>query len=64
MAIELLKPPPLLPGAGDLPPLMPGDHLDRATFHDRYEAMPEGLKWELLRGFVFMSAVYFATPIN
>jgi Uma2 family endonuclease len=37
---------------------MPGDHLDRATFHTRYEAMPEGTKWELLQGVVFMSALY------
>ena len=35
-------------------PLEPGDNLDRATFHERYEAMPPGLKAELIDGVVYM----------
>lgn len=41
-----------------LAPLFPGDHLDRATFHARYERMPQGAKWELVRGTVYMSPLY------
>src|SRR5919197_4360648 len=41
-------PPPLLP------PLEPGDHLDQKTFHARYEAYPEDVKFELIGGIVFM----------
>jgi Uma2 family endonuclease len=37
-----------------LPPLQPGDHLDRETFHERYEAMPEGFKAELIGGVVIV----------
>jgi hypothetical protein len=53
---------PLRPPASpekDLPPLHPGDRLDRATFHARYEAMPPGTRAELVGGMVFMpSPVY------
>lgn len=43
----------------DLPPLHPGDRLDRATFHARYEAMPHGTRAELVGGLVYMpSPVY------
>jgi Uma2 family endonuclease len=38
----------------DLPPLEPGDHLDQATFHARYQAMPESLRAELIGGVVYM----------
>jgi Uma2 family endonuclease len=37
-----------------LPELRPGDHLDRETFHERYEAMPEGFKAELIGGVVIV----------
>src|SRR4029078_3936541 len=43
-------------GAKDLPPLEPGDHLDQATFHERYEQMPENVKAELIGGVVYMPA--------
>jgi Uma2 family endonuclease len=37
-----------------LPPLENGDHLDQKTFHERYEAMPEDTRAELIGGVVFM----------
>jgi hypothetical protein len=37
-----------------LPPLVDGQRLDRATFHERYEAMPEGTRAELIGGVVYM----------
>ena len=40
----------------DIPPLENGDHLDQKTFHERYEAMPEGTKAELIGGIVFMAS--------
>ena len=40
--------------ATGIPFLEAGDHLDRSTFHDRYEAMPPGVKAELIGGIVFM----------
>jgi Uma2 family endonuclease len=36
------------------PPLEPGDHLTRAEFERRYEAMPNGRKAELIEGVVIM----------
>jgi len=36
------------------PPLVAGQRLDRATFHERYEAMPPGIKAELIGGVVHM----------
>jgi Uma2 family endonuclease len=36
-----------------LPPLEAGDHLDQATFHARYEAMPPDFRAELIGGVVF-----------
>jgi Uma2 family endonuclease len=41
---------------GDLPALEPGDHLDQKTFHERYEALPEDVKAELIGGVVYMPA--------
>ena len=38
----------------DIPPLEPGDRLDQKTFHERYEAMPQGTRAELVGGIVFM----------
>jgi Uma2 family endonuclease len=37
-----------------MPPLEPGDRLDQKTFHERYEAMPEHVKAELIGGIVYM----------
>src|SRR6266446_3789643 len=37
-----------------LPPLEAGDHLDQATFHARYEAMPANFRAELIGGVVFV----------
>jgi hypothetical protein len=39
-----------------IPLLEPGDHLDQATFHARYAAMPEDVKAELIGGVVYMPA--------
>ena len=41
-------------GAEAVPPLVNGDHLDQPTFHQRYEAMPEGTRAELIRGIVYV----------
>jgi Uma2 family endonuclease len=38
-----------------LPWLVDGERLDRATFHERYEAMPEGTRAELIGGVVYMA---------
>ena len=35
-----------------LPPLEAGDHLDQATFHARYKAMPPSFHAELIGGMV------------
>jgi putative restriction endonuclease len=40
----------------DLPPLENGDCLDQKTFHERYEAMPEHVRAELIGGIVFMAS--------
>jgi Uma2 family endonuclease len=37
-----------------LPALEAGDHLDQKTFHERYEAMPEDFRAELIGGIVFV----------
>jgi Uma2 family endonuclease len=37
-----------------LPPLTAGQHLDQPTFHERYEAMPDGTWAELVGGVVYM----------
>jgi Uma2 family endonuclease len=37
-----------------LPPLVAGERLDRATFHERYEAMPPETRAELIGGVVVM----------
>ena len=36
------------------PPLVAGERLDRATFHERYEAMPPKTRAELIGGVVYM----------
>src|SRR5438270_10421299 len=42
------------PAAGKIPPLENGDHLTRAEFERRYDAMPGLKKAELIEGVVFM----------
>jgi hypothetical protein len=42
-----------------LPPLVAGQHLDQPTFHERYEAMPEGTWAELVGG-----VVYTPSPVS
>ena len=37
-----------------LPPLIAGQMLDRATFHERYEVMPSNVRFELVGGVVYM----------
>jgi Uma2 family endonuclease len=39
-----------------LPPLVDGERLDRATFHERYEAMPPETRAELIGGVVVMGS--------
>ncbi|MDH3601061.1 MAG: Uma2 family endonuclease [Candidatus Tectomicrobia bacterium] len=40
--------------ASPLPRLEAGDHLDQATFHERYEAMPSDFRAELIGGMVIV----------
>src|SRR5437016_5322418 len=40
----------------DVPPLENGDRLDQKTFHERYEAMPAGVRAQLIGGVVYMSS--------
>jgi hypothetical protein len=40
----------------EIPPLCNGDTLDQKTFHERYEAMPEWVRAELIGGIVYMSS--------
>jgi hypothetical protein len=43
------------PAKREIPPLENGDHLDQKTFHERYAAMPEHVRAELIGGIVYMS---------
>ncbi len=47
------------PGPQVLPPLVAGQRLDQPTFHDRYAAMPEGTRAELVGGVVSMPSPLF-----
>ena len=40
--------------AATFPPLIAEQRLDRATFHERYCAMPPGVRAELINGVVHM----------
>jgi Uma2 family endonuclease len=42
------------PAKSQLPVLEAGDQLDQPTFHERYKAMPEGVRAELIGGVVIM----------
>jgi Uma2 family endonuclease len=53
-ASRITSPPTLLIDKSPLPPLEAGDRLDQKTFHERYEAMPEDFRAELIGGIVFM----------
>ena len=47
------------------PPLRNGDHLSRAEFHRRYEAMGEGVRAELIEGIVYLwSAPDMPLPVS
>src|SRR4051812_4538044 len=39
-----------------LPPLVDGERLSRATFHERYAAMPPETRAELVGGIVYMGS--------
>jgi Uma2 family endonuclease len=54
-ASRVTSPATLLDKPG-LPPLEPGDCLDQKTFHERYEAMPDDFRAELIGGIVFVSS--------
>jgi Uma2 family endonuclease len=42
------------PARSKIPPLRNGDHLTRAEFHRRYEAMGEAVRAELIEGIVYI----------
>lgn len=48
-----------------IPPLRTGDHLSRAEFHRRYEAMGEGVRAELIEGVVYIwGSASMASPVS
>src|SRR5216684_1358732 len=53
-ASRITAPPTLLIDKSPLPPLEAGDLLGQKTFHERYEAMPEDFRAELIGGIVFV----------
>jgi Uma2 family endonuclease len=56
MNTQILSEPRKLPKKVLIPPLENGDRLTREEFHRRYEAMPENVKAELIKGVVYMSS--------
>ena len=44
------------PSSRNPPKLLAGEHLDQKTFHQRYEAMPETVKAELVGGIVYVAS--------
>lgn len=58
MATVLPRPEPVASDRDQIPLLLPGDHLDRAEFHARYELMPRDTFAELVGGIVYMPALY------
>lgn len=57
MSTRLITPPTShsAPGPEEIPSLKTGDHLSRDEFERRYNAMPEGIKAELIEGVVYMA---------
>lgn len=53
---NVLSPAQRVQSRSAIPPLENGDHLTRDEFHRRYEAMPENVKAELIKGVVYMSS--------
>src|ERR1700677_4848221 len=51
---SITTPPPSSNESAAVPPLEQGDHLSRAEFERRYEAMPHVKKAELIEGIVYM----------
>jgi len=60
MSVTLHRTEPETPLQAEILPLENGDRLDRATFHARYLAMPEGIKAELIGGVVYMASPTYA----
>ena len=56
MDTQTLSQPRRLPKKTAVPPLENGDRLTQKEFHRRYEAMPEDVKAELIKGVVYMSS--------
>lgn len=52
--MTVARTPPTSRQPQSIPPLQPGDHLTRAEFERRYEAMPDLKKAELIEGIVYM----------
>ncbi|CAN5302959.1 Uma2 family endonuclease [soil metagenome] len=56
MNTQTLSQPRKLQKKISIPPLENGDRLTQKEFHRRYEAMPENVKAELIKGIVYMSS--------
>lgn len=53
------------PGRAQIPPLRNGDHLTRAEFHRRYEAMGGNVRAELIEGIVYIwSSPNMPSPVS
>ncbi len=56
MSIRVTTQNPYAPNKAFVPRLENGDRLTREEFHRRYEAMPENVKAELVKGIVYMAS--------
>jgi Uma2 family endonuclease len=54
LSIPIIPVTPRSAVSGRIPPLEAGDHLDQTTFHERYCAMPENFRAELIEGMVIV----------
>ncbi len=54
ISVPIVPVTPRSPGTRQIPPLEAGDHLDQKTFHERYTAMPENFRAELIEGMVIV----------